>query len=187
MYYLHNGIFRLAAMFLALLLVACDSGSSQVASHAPQEPGAADRCPVCSMKVLGWPGPKGQLFLTSSDKPLFFDNTVDLMTYVLHPDHAGRVSKVYVQDMTRADWDQPDVAPWIDARQAWFVAGHSRMGSMGPTLASFGDKQSAQAFRDQYQGELLSYQDINPELLRSFTDAGADASHDQDQHHGHNH
>jgi copper chaperone NosL len=187
MYFFRTHFLRLAALFLALSAVACDSGSSQPSSHAPREPGGAEQCPVCGMKVLGWPGPKGQLLLTSSDSPLFFDNTVDLMVYVLHPDHRDRVVAVYVQDMTRADWDQPDVAPWIDARQAWFVAGHNRMGSMGPTLASFAEEAAAQAFRDQFQGEVLRYQDVNQELLRFFTGATPAARQDHHPHDGHDH
>lgn len=188
MNFLHTSSIRFAMLILALLLVACDSSQNPESGHAPRTPGAADRCPVCGMAILGWPGPKGQLFLTDAADPLFFDNTIDLMEYVLHPDHQARVGKVYVQDMSLADWDQPDVAPWIDARQAWFVAGHNRMGSMGPTLASFGDKQAALAFRDQYQGEVLAYQDIDRTLLRSVTGtATGDAGHDPRLHHGHDH
>jgi copper chaperone NosL len=172
------------ALLFTLLLFACDGGVSQDIAHTPRQPASEDRCPVCGMKVLGWPGPKGQLFFTSSDKPLFFDNTVDLMRYVLHPDHRARVVSVYVQDMTRADWDQPDVAPWIDARQAWFVTGHNRMGSMGPTLASFADRQVAAAFTEQFAGRVLSYGDIDAALLDDL-ESTAEAGHDP--HHGHAH
>ena len=174
------------ALLFALLLLSCDGGVSQELGHAPRVPDSEARCPVCGMKVLGWPGPKGQLFLSSSDHPLFFDNTVDLMRYVLHPDQNPRVLKVYVQDMSQADWDQPDVAPWIDARDAWFVAGHSRMGSMGPTLASFADRQTAEAFAAQYQGEVLGYGEIDAALLDSLMPA-MDTGHDHSMQDGHVH
>lgn len=183
-----NRLVRILVLsLLALLLSACDGGVGQgAAAHEPLQPGKGDRCPVCGMQVVGWPGPRGQLFLTSSDRPLFFDNTVDLMRYVLHPDHQSRVARVYVQDMSQADWDQPDVAPWIDAGKAWFVAGHSRMGSMGPTLASFADRQAAEAFADQYQGEVLGYGAIDPALLDRLT-GPADPAQDPHAHHGHAH
>lgn len=185
MHHVYKGSCHIAVLVLvlALLLVACDRGSGQQADHTPREPGITDLCPVCGMKVLGWPGPKGQLFLSSAEAPLFFDNTVDLIHYALHPDHRARVVRIYVQDMTLADWDQPDMAPWIDARQAWFVAGHERMGSMGPTLASFADRQAAAAFREQYEGRVLSYGDIDGALLDSL---GASVV-EQHHHHGHAH
>ena len=176
----------LSLLLFTLLLFACDGGVSQEAGHAPVQPGNADRCPVCGMKVLGWPGPKGQLFLSSGGTPLFFDNTVDLMRYVLHPDHRARVQALYVQDMGHTDWDQPDVAPWIDARQAWYVGGHSRMGSMGPTLASFAQRADAETFATHFGGEVLGYGSIDATLLDGIV-GGNGMGHDHAGHHGHTH
>ena len=176
----------LLALLLAMPMLSCGGGANEEAAHAARAPDGEARCPVCGMKVLGWPGPKGQLFMQGSDQPLFFDNTVDLMRYLLHPDHKSRARQAYVQDMSQADWDQPDVAPWIDARKAWFVAGHSRMGSMGPTLASFADRDAAEHFVAQYQGELLGYAAIDTALLDALTGAES-GDHDHSGHHGHAH
>lgn len=186
MYLAHPHPVRFLSLLLfVLLLCACEGGVSQEVRHAPRQPTSEDRCPVCGMQVLGWPGPKGQLFVSSTEQPLFFDNTVDLMHYALHPDRQSRVLEIYVQDMSQADWDQPDVAPWIDARTAWFVVGHSRMGSMGPTLASFAQRTAAEAFAAAYQGEVLGYGDIDGALLDRLAGAAGDGQ--AAGHHGHAH
>jgi copper chaperone NosL len=143
------------------------------------------------MRILGWPGPKGQLFLDHASKPLFFDNTLELLAYALQPEYRQHIHQIYVQDMSLANWDQPDEAPWIDARHAWFVLGHTRMGSMGPTLASFAEQQAALQFVEHYQGEVLAYSDITLEhLLRLAGQADGTAPANTDDHgheHGHQH
>jgi copper chaperone NosL len=75
--------------------------------------------------------------------------------------------------MGQADWDQPR-GHWIDARQAFYVLGSQRHGSMGPTAASFAGEAEAQTFVQQHGGRLLRYAEIKPEMV----DLSGGALHD---------
>jgi copper chaperone NosL len=81
----------------------------------------------------------------------------------LKPESRRRVVAIFTQDMGRADWDRP-VGHWIDARTAFFVAGSTRHGSMGPTLASFAREADALAFAGQYGGKVLRFDAVTPEM-----------------------
>ena len=63
----------------------------------------------------------------------------------------------------------------IDARNAYFVHGSSRHGSMGPTLATFSTDTDAQAFAREHGGKVLRFADITADMVK--LDGGA--LHDQ--------
>ena len=80
---------------------------------------------------------------------------------------------VYVQDMGKADWEQPQ-GNWIDANAAYYVFGSRRRGSMGTTIASFSQESAASQFATQWGGRLLRYADIRAEMV----DLSGGALHD---------
>jgi len=124
-----------------------------------------DECHICGMIIKGFPGPKGQLYKRGNESSLKFCSTRDMFSYLLDPEHQHAIQTVYVHDMAASLWDTPDDAFFIDARTAWYVAGHIRKGAMGPTLASFLDKNVATSFIEQYGGELYRFEDINQAVL----------------------
>ena len=63
-----------------------------------------------------------------------------------------------------ADWNQPR-GHWIDATQALYVRGSKRLGSMGPTLASFAQAADARKFAAEYGGSVLGYAQIKAEMV----------------------
>ena len=69
-----------------------------------------------------------------------------------------------VQDMGKADWDQPR-GNWFDARTGIYVLGSKRKGSMGPTVASFAKETDAQAFASQHGGKVLRFGDITRDMV----------------------
>jgi len=73
-----------------------------------------------------------------------------------------------VHDMAKGLWDTPDDEFYINARTAWYVAGHERKGAMGPTLASFSNKEVAETFAAQYGGEAYQFDDITQTLLQQI-------------------
>ena len=70
--------------------------------------------------------------------------------------------------MAQIDWEHPEDTRLIDARTAWFVVGSERVGAMGPTLASFGERATARAFADNYGGRLMRYEEIDLGVLDSL-------------------
>jgi len=55
----------------------------------------------------------------------------------------------------------PEAGTWIDAHEAWFVIGSSRVGGMGaPEAVPFSERDAAQRFADNYGGVLGKLDDI---------------------------
>ncbi len=105
----------------------------KAASTAPVEITRSTSCELDGMLLMDYPGPKGQIHYAGMDQPLFYCDTMEVLNTLLVPEQVRKVNAVYVQDMGKTDWDNPQGA-WIDARTAIFVHGSKRKGSMGPTL-----------------------------------------------------
>ena len=158
-----------AAMLPACTPTPVDPG----AAAAAQEITAATACALDGMLLADYPGPKAQIRYAGEAEAIFFCDTVELFDTVLRPEQVKTVVAVYVQDMERADWDEPR-GHWIDARQAWYVAGSRRRGSMGPTIASFGTEGGARRFASEYGGQVVRFGDVRPEMV----DLSGGALHD---------
>lgn len=151
-----------AALAPAAALVAC-SRTEAGAALAPAEPDSASACDVDGMVLDDYPGPKAQIHYADSARPVFLCGTVEMFVLLLKPEQVRPVRAVFAQDMARADWDKPR-GHWFDARTGFYVAGSKRLGSMGPTLASFSAREDAQRFADQWGGRVLAFADVTPGL-----------------------
>lgn len=156
----------LIAGVAAGLLAACGSGKQGAGSGTvtPLEIDRATSCALDGMLLADYPGPKAQVHYVGTAAPVYFCDTVELFAALLRPEQVRAVAAAYVQDMGRTDWDRPR-GQWIDARQAVYVRGSKRLGSMGPTLASFAQEADAQAFIAQWGGQMLRYAEIKPEMV----------------------
>ena len=76
---------------------------------------------------------------------------------------AGRQG-TYPHDVA-APWATPDDEAFVPASEATYVVGHDRRGAMGHTLASFAEKADAEAFREAHGGELVTFAEIDLDLL----------------------
>ena len=83
---------------------------------------------------------------------------------VLDPEQLRAVRGIFVQDMGKADWDAPR-DHWIDAKNAFYVYGSKRDGSMGPTIASFALQADATKFAAEYGGKVYHFADITPGMV----------------------
>jgi copper chaperone NosL len=112
----------------------------------------------CNMIVVNHDGPKGQIFLSDHDEPLWFTSVRDTLAYTMLPDEPRNIAAIYVNDMGRASWDQPEPGTWIDARQAWYVLGSKMTGGMGaPEAVPFRERAAAEAFAATRGGEVLAF------------------------------
>lgn len=144
-------------------LAGCSESAGGKAGPAPVDFGQATACELDGMLLADYPGPKAQVFYQDAKAPEFFCDTVELFAMLLRPEQVRAVAAVYVQDMAEADWEQPR-GHWTDARSAWYVRGSKRMGSMGPTLASFAREADARKFAAQYGGTALGFAEVKPEM-----------------------
>jgi copper chaperone NosL len=156
------------SMCLIMLLASCDQNAPQQRERLPVSIEAGDECHLCGMIISRFPGPKGEAFTRHNEKALMFCSTVDLFSWLLQPDVTGQVEAVYVHDMGQTSWEHPQDDAFIDARQAWYVAGSDRRGAMGPALAAFAEQHAAAEFARQHGGRVIAYRDIDLELLQSL-------------------
>ena len=159
-----RALLGLLALTALAPLAACGERPSGAASVAPVEITRSTSCELDGMLLMDYPGPKGQIHFAGADKPAFYCDTVEVLNTLLLPEQVRKVDAVYVQDMGKTDWDNPQGA-WIDARSALYVRGSKRKGAMGPTFASFGSEPDARQFIAQHGGELLRMPDIKPEMV----------------------
>ncbi len=111
--------------------------------------------------------------MSARKHPVFFCDTVELFHTLLAPEQVRTIQSVFVQDMGKADWEQPH-GNWINARTAIYVLGSKRHGSMGPTIASFASEPEAKKFAVQWGGKVVLYADIKADMV----DLSGGALHD---------
>ena len=118
---------------------------------------------IDGMILLDYPGPKGQIQYDQGSADFFCD-TVEVFSIYLMPEQHKRIRGMFVQDMGKADWNNP-TGDWIDAKTAFFVAGSKRLGAMGPTLASFSGEADARAFAAREGGKVYRFDQITPDMV----------------------
>jgi copper chaperone NosL len=167
------GLGALASAGALGLLAGCESRETAAASIAPVEIGRGTSCSLDGMLLADYPGPKAQLHVDGRAEPMFFCDTVELFSTLLSGEQALAVRAVHVQDMGRAEWEEPK-GHWIDARGAFFVVGGRRHGSMGPTIASFARDEDARRFTGDFGGRVLRFAEIKADMV----DLSGGAKHD---------
>lgn len=167
------GLALLASLGALGGLAACSDRSGDAQALAPVEIGTSTTCELDGMLLVDYPGPKAQIHYAGVAAPVFFCDTVELFNTMLRPEQVRKVLAVYVQDMGKADWEQPR-GNWIDAKSGFYVLGSKRHGSMGPTIASFAQELDAKKFAEQWGGKMLRYAEVKPEMV----DLSGGALHD---------
>lgn len=161
----------LLAAIATVLLTACGpSGGRGANSPVAIEFDQGTACTLDGMLLADYPGPKAQIHYADRPEPEFFCDTMEMFGIYLKPEQIRPVKALFVQDMGKADWNQPRGA-WIDAKSAWYVIGSSRHGSMGPTIASFAQEDDARKFAATHGGKALRFDSITPDM--AVLDGGA--------------
>jgi copper chaperone NosL len=165
--------FLLAACAAPLApLLGCGNAESNTVL-APVEIDPATTCDLDGMLLADYPGPKAQIHYVGTAAPVFFCDTVEMFAALLRPEQVRAVRGAFVQDMGRADWNQPR-GHWFDAKAGFYVTGSKRHGSMGPTIASFAAEPDARKFVAEFGGKVLRYAEVKP----GMADLGGGAVHD---------
>ena len=154
---------------VSMLLAACTAQESA----SPIKIDQATACSLDGMLLSDYPGPKAQIHYAGSSKPEFFCDTVEMFSMVLQPEERRKIIGVFTQDMGKADWVKPR-GNWINARSAYYVYGKNIIGSMGPTYASFANKDDAERYAKKYNGKIVRFNDVTLDMA----DLRGGAKHD---------
>src|SRR5690554_5159633 len=159
------GLRTLIVLLFGLALAACGEKDETPVSLDPVAFHATDECHVCGMVISDFPGPKGQA--VEKDGVRKFCSTAEMLSWWLQPENRILDAKLYVHDMGRSHWDQPDDAYLVDATQAWYVTGTGLEGAMGASLASFAEREAAEALAARHQGaRVVAFSDIDEQFLQ---------------------
>ncbi len=161
--------------YLILLMITCLSlgCSKKETTVAPIEMDRTTSCALDGMILLDYPGPKAQIHYDTGDTDFFCD-TMEMFSIYLRPEQKKRITAIYTQDMGKASWEHP-TDNWIDAKSAYYVYGSKKLGSMGPTLASFAHNDDAEKFASQFGGKVLRFEQVTVDMVT--LDGGA--QHDE--------
>lgn len=158
----------LFAALAAMTLTACSGNEEQTTSiPEPVHFQSGEECHVCGMIIEGFPGPKGEAITEKDQNVRKFCSTRDMFAWALQPENVNRNHTLYVHDMAQTEWESPDDAALIDARDAFYVVGSGRKGAMGPTLASFAKQTDADGFANEHGGKVLGFGEVTMEDLNT--------------------
>ncbi|MDD5329209.1 MAG: nitrous oxide reductase accessory protein NosL [Sulfuricella sp.] len=137
------------ALFGALFL----TGTAGAAAPAPGQPQEL-HCPVCRMNPANYPKWRCRIVFRDS-AAADFDSPADLFRFL------GNMAK-YDRQHAAADIAQIDVTDYarrvrIDARRAFFVAGSSIRGPMGPDLPAFENRADAEFLARSAGGKVIGF------------------------------
>lgn len=153
--------YRLIFVLLVTILSSACSDRQPAAIVVPQELTRDAVGYFCGMTVLDHKGPKGQVFLTNRPQPLWFSSVRDTIAFTMLPGEPKNVAAIYVTDIGRASWDQPEPGTWIEAREAFYVLGSDRIGGMqAAELVPFASREDAKQFIKQHGGEIVVFDAI---------------------------
>lgn len=159
----------LATLLLLTIIAGCSGKDTPVQAL---EPSRSSMCALDGMLLLDYPGPKGQILYNDGEREFYCD-TVELLSIYLRPEQQRRIRAIFTQDMGKTDWKEPR-DHWIDARKAYYVQGSELHGSMGPTFATFANKEDAESFIKKHGGKLLRFEQITIDMV----DLRGGAKHD---------
>lgn len=157
----HASLIRFTlSLILLAALAACNKPTAPVAA---QEITAGTSCSLDGMTLADFPGPKAQIHYATGE-PDYFCDTVEMFSTYLQPEQKKRITGSFTQDMGKTDWEKPQ-GNWIDAKQAFYVLGSKKTGSMGPTLAAFTRQQDAENFAKEFGGKVLPFDKVTPDMV----------------------
>ena len=166
--------YKLLALITTLIIAAtslmsCSDKADQAQMlHKAVAMESADECHLCGMLITRFDGPKGEVFRKETGDQVFkFCSTRDMFSYYLDPENKRNVAHMMVHDMSKMPWGSEGIDDkyFIDAKTAWYVTGSEKTGAMGDTLASFSKQSDAQAFANEFGGQVINFADINYDTL----------------------
>ncbi len=168
---------------LMLGLAACNEAEQSEQLLEPVAFHSSDECHVCGMVISDFPGPKGQAVEKGGVRK--FCSTAEMLGWWLQPENRMLDAKLYVHDMGRSTWENPDDQYLIDATSAYYVAGTSLKGAMGVVLATFADESAAKSLAVMHGGRVLRFEDIDQSVLQQSSGMAHDMPGHQQAHAGH--
>lgn len=149
----------IVALF-ALLFIATPAQAAE--NFTPQPIAKSERCPVCGMYPANYPKWHAQIVFKDGGHASF-DSAADMFRF-LH--NMAKYDKKHVAaDIGKIFVPAYDKGSWLDAKQAFFVAGSKAQGPMGNDFPAFISKDDATRFSQKSGGKPLSFEQVTPAVV----------------------
>lgn len=145
-------------------------------------------CPMCNMVVVNHPGPAGYSFFPDDADVVEQDggvvpycaSTCAYEHYFEQKEFDQEPIVIYLTDYSRVDWDvyeeegllfitaHFEAEAHAPARELTFVVDSDVLGAMGESAIGFGEPADADAFTEEYGGEIHDHDSLNRELIESL-------------------
>ncbi|MFB6068400.1 MAG: nitrous oxide reductase accessory protein NosL [Halobacterium sp.] len=173
-----------AAAASAAGLAGCLGGDGGGTAPDPVTLDDRDTCDVCGMVIPKHPGPSAEIFYADHrpaghDNPARFDSTWEAFKFDFDRGDWTRRA-FYVTDYSSVDYEvrtddgqrlistHPQASAFADAHDVTFVVGSEVVGAMGRDLIGFGNRGDAESFRDEYGGDLATFDEVTPSMIASL-------------------
>ena len=165
---------------LAVGLAGCLGDGGEMPAAVSLDAGQA--CDQCGMVIEQHPGPTGQVFFDDHppdrNGPAWFCSGTCTYSYRFDREDDGETPIVtYLTDYSTVDYsvdDEPSISAHLvaddyhDQADLSVVVGSDVIGAMGPDLIPFGEQSDAEAFADEYGGDVRAASDVDRELVDSI-------------------
>lgn len=167
---------------LATALAGCSLTGSEQAPD-PIALTTDHQCDVCGMVIPNHPGPVAEIFYADEepsdhDNPARFCSAWEAFQYNFERlDRGWTVAAFYVTDYSAVDYEimetegdtlitsHPEADAFVDAEDVTFVVGSEVKGAMGQDLIPFSDREDAESFQDDYDGQLAGFDEVTRETV----------------------
>lgn len=151
--------------FILLLAGSLIAAAAQATEdYAVQPIAKAERCPVCGMYPANFPQWHAQIVFKDGEHSSF-DSAAELFRFLNNMSKydkkhvAADIGKIFVAAYNKG--------AWLDAKQAFFVAGSKIQGPMGNDLPAFASRDEAVRFSLKSGGKALSFEQITPAVINA--------------------
>jgi len=169
-------------------LAGCLGGGGETTVPDPVDIEDDQACDQCDMRIAMHPGPVGQAYYLDDTPDELPDDREDgharfcssWCTYVYTLERDPSPAGIYTTDYSTVDYTvQTDAGTAVidahfgadafaDVDDLTYVVDSDVEGAMGGSLIGFSESADAEAFSDEYGGELVEHGDVTLELVRGL-------------------
>ena len=154
-------------LFLILLGVSMflfyNQKSSNLVDIVPMNLNRGHMCACDSMIIVNYQGPKAQI-IWKDGKRSYYCEVREAFYESTNKITNKNIRAFFVQDFANLTWGSY-IDKWVLANNMFYVIDSSKDGAMGLTYVPFSNVASANEFLMEFGGKLVSYGDINSDVL----------------------
>jgi len=156
-----NKLYLYIFSFFVLFFISCTSNTN--IKIEPINLTNEHSCDCDGMVIVEYKGPKAQILWKNGKRTLYCE-VKEAFFEILDDVKGKRVSAIFVQDFSNISWGSY-VDKWMKAEDAYYIIDSDKDGAMGITYVPFSIIDEALEFKENNNGKLLNFKDIDIDVL----------------------